>query len=162
MIGKRIQEEINKQIQEELASAYIYLSMAAYFESEGWEGMASWMKKQAAEEHAHAMKFFNHLVERGGRVELSAIDKPPVEWESPLAAFKNAYEHEQHITSRINHMFEVAREEKDYPAEILLQWFINEQVEEEDQTLKIVEMLERIKGSMPGMYMLDSKLGKRE
>ncbi len=162
MIDQRIEAEINKQIKLELGSAYLYLSMAAYFYNEGWDGMAHWMEAQAKEEFQHAMKFFNHLVERGGKIELQALEKPQSEWKSPLDAFKAAYQHEKFITGRIHEMMDAAIEEKDYAAQILLQWFVEEQVEEEDSTLKVVEALERIGDRPSAMFMLDAKLGKRE
>ena len=161
MVGKRMLDEINEQIKLELESAYIYLAMSAAMSDQGWDGMASWLEKQAGEEVAHAMKFYKHLIERGARVELHAIAKPQKEWSSPLAAFKGAYEHEKFVTGRINHMMEVAREEKDNPAQSLLQWFVDEQVEEEDQTLKVVTALEKIGDSTGALFMLDHNLGKR-
>ena len=120
------------------------------------------MQKQSEEEMVHAMKFYNHLVERGGRVEFEALEKPKFEWSSSLDAFQDAYKHEQFITRRINHMYEEAKAEKDNPAQILLHWFIEEQVEEEDNTSKIVQILERLGDFGPGLFMVDKKLGKRE
>ena len=113
-------------------------------------------------ENAHAMKFFEHIVARCGRIELHAIEKPKFEWASPLEAFKAAYEHEQYITGRINDLVKIATEECDNPASVLLQWFVTEQVEEEANTSKIVFMLEKIGSSANGMFMLDHELGERE
>ena len=162
MIGAKMQDAINKQIQEELYSSYLYLSMSAYFSAAGFDGMAQWMRVQSEEEKAHAMKFFGHIVERDGKVELFALDKPKAEWASPLEAFKAAYKHEQHITGKINELVDIAAAEKDNPAANLLQWYVNEQVEEEANASKIVQMLERIGDSSNGLFMLDQQLGKRE
>jgi len=156
MIGKRMQDAMNEQIKHELESAYLYLSMVAYLNAEGLDGMAQWMTVQTQEEIAHAMRFFNHLSERGGRVELLPLAQPQKEWASPLEAFKAAYGHEQFISGTI-----VAEEENDNPAKIMLQWFVSEQVEEEDSTRKVVELLERIGDSGHGLVMVDRELGAR-
>ena len=161
MIGTKMQDAFNEQIQAELHSAYLYLSMSAYFHSAGFDGMAQWMRVQAGEGREHAMKFFDHIVEREGRVELLAIEQPKSEWASPLDAFQDAYKHEQYITGRINNLVSIASEENDNPAGILLQWFVNEQVEEEANASKIVQTLERVGDSGNGMIMLDRELGKR-
>ncbi len=124
-------KELNQQIQEETYSSYIYLAMAADLEANGFKGMATWMQVQAREEKIHADIFLNYILERGDRVELEAIEKPPVSWTSPHALFKAALEHEEHITSRINHMVKVARELNDNATLHMLQWFVEEQVEEE-------------------------------
>lgn len=162
MISKRMEEALNEQIKEELGSAYLYLAMAAYFEAENLPGMAHWMRVQTQEELAHAMRIFNHLVERGGRVKLQALAEPAFQWNSPLEAFEAAYKHEQYISERIHKLVELARAEKDYPAEVMLQWFVAEQVEEEDQALKVVEMLRRLGDSGRGLLWLDKELGKRQ
>jgi len=161
MIGKKMQQALNEQIKHELESAYIYLSMAAYFHSEGLDGMAHWMRVQAKEEMAHAMKFFDHIRERDGVIELLALAKPKTEWSSPLAVFQDAYKHEQFVTAKINALVELATEEADYPASILLQWFVTEQVEEEASASAVVQQLERIGDSGNGLIMLDRELGKR-
>jgi len=162
MISKKMQDAFNEQIQAEMYSSYLYLSMVACFHSVNMDGMAQWMHVQTKEENAHAMKFFKHIVDRGGRVELLAIDKPTSDWASPLEAFKAAYEHELYITGRINNLVKLAAEEGDNAASIFLQWFVTEQVEEEANTFKIVLMLEKIKESANGLFMLDHNLGKRE
>ncbi|RLE29232.1 ferritin [Candidatus Acetothermia bacterium] len=161
MIGKRMEEALNAQINEELFSGYLYLSMAAYFHSQGLEGMARWMELQAKEELEHALKIFRHLVERGGRVSLKALEEPQGEWESPLAAFQAAYQHERHITGKIHELVELAQAEKDHAAFQMLQWFVAEQVEEEDQTNKVVELLERVGPDGRGILMIDQRLGAR-
>ncbi|MBD3184807.1 ferritin [Candidatus Poribacteria bacterium] len=162
MIGQKMQDALNDQINAELFSYYIYLSMATCFHAGGWEGMAKWMEAQAKEEMGHAMKIYGHIVERGGRVMLKAIEQPQSDWDSALDAFKAAYEHEKYITGRINDLVDLAAEEDDKPAGIMLQWFVTEQVEEEASVSKIVEWLERIGDSGNGMIMLDVQLGKRE
>ncbi len=161
MISKKTQDVMNEQIKHELESAYLYLSMAAYFHSLGLDGMAQWMRVQTQEEMVHAMKFFDHIKDRGGRVELLPLTKPKKEWSSPLVAFQEAYEHEQFITSKINALTNIAAEEADHPASVLLHWFITEQVEEEASTSKIAQMLERIGDSGQGLIMLDRELGTR-
>lgn len=162
MIGQKILDALNDQINAELFSAYLYLSMATYFHSEGWEGMAKWMEKQAKEEDEHAMKIYEHIVERGGRVLLQPIEQPKTEWASPLEAFRDSVKHEEYITSRIHDLVKLSGEDKDYAAHIMLHWFVTEQVEEEAQVNEIVQMLERIGDSGNGMLMLDFRLGKRE
>ncbi len=161
MLSEKLKNLMNTQIKNEFESAYLYLSMAAYFESDSWEGMASWMKVQAQEEVNHAMKFYAHLQERDARVKLAGLTEPKFEWKSPLDAFKAAYAHEQFITGTLNNLMKLAVEESDYAAQGFLQLFVNEQVEEEASALKVVQMLERIGDSGNGMVMLDYKLGER-
>ena len=161
MIGKKMQDAMNEQIQYELASSYLYLSMAAYFQSSGLDGMAQWMRAQTQEEVVHAMKLFDHINERGGKVELLALTQPTTEWASPLAAFQAAWKHEQFVSSRIDTLVELAAEENDHPASILLQWFVTEQVEEEASASKVVQMLERVGDSGNGLFMMDRELGAR-
>ncbi len=161
MIGKKMEEALNSQINEELFSAYLYLSMAAYFHAEGLDGMAGWMRLQAKEEVEHAIKIFDHLVERGGTVTLQALAEPQREWDSPLAAFQAAYEHERYITGKIHELVDLAQAERDHAAFQMLQWFVAEQVEEEDQTKKAVELLERVGPDGRGILMIDQRLGAR-
>jgi len=162
MIGKTMQDAMNVQIKEELYSAYIYLSMSAYFEALNLSGSAHWMRLQYEEEVSHAMKFFDHLHERNGRVALLAIDAPPVEFDSSLAAFQAAYEHEKKITAKIHALYKLAVQENDFAALSMLQWFIDEQVEEEKNTLTVVEQLEMIGEHKMGLFMLDRELGQRQ
>jgi ferritin len=162
MINKKIHAGFNEQINHELYSAYLYLSMGAYFHSLNFEGFASWMRVQAKEEMVHAMKFFDHLRDRDARVELEAIDKPKAKWISPLDAFKAAHEHEKFITGKINALYALAEKEADYPAKVFLDWFVKEQVEEEASASNIVQMLVRIKDSGAGLIMLNKELAKRE
>jgi len=162
VIGKRMEEALNQQIKHELESAYLYLAMAAYFYDVGLDGMARWMRIQAQEELGHAMRIFDHIVERGGRVELLPLAQPQGEWGSPLGAFKAAYEHEQLITGKIHELVELAAEERDHAAGVMLQWFVAEQVEEEDQTRKAVRLLERVGESGRGIVIADQRLGARK
>jgi len=156
-----MQSEMNEQIKHETFSAYLYFSMAAYFLAKSLDGMAQWMKAQAREELDHALRFFNHIDERGGRIELQAIDKPQTVWESPLAAFEAALAHEEFITGRINELVQVATEETDNAAAMMLQWFVGEQVEEEASVTKVVDMLKLIGDSGYALLMADRELGQR-
>jgi len=160
-IGKTVQDAINEQIKNELYSAYIYLAMSAYFEGAGLSGFAHWMRAQAAEEEEHAMKFFDFVFDRGGRVELQAIDKPPFEWASPLAAFEHALAHEQKVTAMIHDIYTLAGKENDYATQVMLHWFIDEQVEEEKSASAIVDQLKMIDVKGTGLMVLDHKLGSR-
>jgi len=162
MISTKMQDALNEQINAELYSAYLYLAMAAEFESQSLKGMAGWMEAQAKEETNHAKKLYDFINDRGGRVVLKAIDAPPSEWKSPAAAFQAAYEHEQKVTAMIHNLVDVARSEKDKAAEVMLAWFVEEQVEEEASTSEIAEKLQRIKDSTNGLFMMDNSLGKRE
>ena len=161
MIGTKMKTALNGQVNAELYSAYLYLSMAAYFESTNLSGMANWMRVQTQEEQFHAIKIYNHILERGGKVTLDAIEAPPSEWDSPLSVFKSGLEHEQKVTGLINDLVYLAREEKDNASEIFLQWFVNEQVEEEDNAGTIVGQLELIKDSPQALFMMDKDLAQR-
>ena len=161
MISKMMEEALNKQINEELYSAYLYQAMSAWAESENYKGAAKWMATQAKEELEHAAKIYRFVLERGGKVKLMAIKEPPSEWGSLLEIFEAAYKHEQHITQCINDLYEKALAEKDYPTQVMLQWFIDEQVEEEAQTLEVVEYL-RLAGESPNaVFMVDALLARR-
>lgn len=159
---KELLDELNKQLNRELYSSYLYLSMAAYFESINLKGFAHWLKVQVEEEKEHAMKFFDFILERGEKVILEAIDAPKTDWESPIEAFKDVYEHEKKVTSYIHKIIELARQHKDYPTEVFLQWFVSEQVEEEAQALEIYNKLQLTKNSPGALFALDHQLGKRE
>ncbi|HPD97070.1 MAG TPA: ferritin [Synergistales bacterium] len=161
MIGKKMQDALNRQINEELFSSYLYLAMSADFQTKNLTGAAAWMSLQAEEERTHAMKFFHYLIERGGEVELLPIDKPQKSWKTPLDAFRDAEKHEQHITACINSLADLAVEEKDYATQNLLQWFVNEQVEEEASVGEVVAKLEMVSDSRNGLFMMDRELGKR-
>ncbi len=161
MIDKEIEEAINKQINEEMYSAYLYLSMSAYFESLGLKGFANWMYVQYQEEMDHAMKFYRYLIERGGRVKLYPIKEPPHEWNSPLHAFEETLKHERHITECINNLVDLAEKKKDRATFNLLQWYVDEQVEEEANDEEIIQMLKMIGDKGQGLLMLDRELAKR-
>ena len=161
-ISKELQDAINDQLNFELYSGYIYLSMAAYFESLNLNGMAHWMKIQAAEEYAHAMRFWTHISDRGGRVVLTEIKAPAPEWDSPLAAWENAYEHEKIVTERIFKIGKLAEKLGDKSAIPMLNWFYDEQVEEEEQTSRIADLLKQIGDNKGALFMLDGRLGQRE
>ena len=161
MLSERMMKSLNKQLNAELYSAYLYLSMAAYFESKNLKGFANWMRVQAQEELMHAMKFFDYINERGGRVYLEAIEKPPTEWKSPLDVFEATYEHEVKVTSMINDLVNMAMEEKDHATYNMLQWFVAEQVEEEASADEIRQQLRMIKEDGRGIMMLDRELKQR-
>jgi ferritin len=161
MIAQRVENALNEQINAEMYSAYLYLAMAAHFESENLSGFAQWMRVQTQEEEAHARKLFDYVLERGGKVALKAIDAPPSEWKSPLAAFEAAYEHEQFITDRINKLAELAVEQNDHAAGVFLQWYISEQVEEEASVDRIVRTLKATNEAPGALYMIDRELGRR-
>ena len=161
MISEKIQSAINDQINAETYSAYLYWSMVAYFESVNLPGFAAWMRAQVQEEMFHAVKFTNFLYERGGRTLLGPIEGPPTEWDSPLAAFEAAYAHEQIVTGRINDLVRLAREENDPASEIFLQWYVTEQVEEENAADTIVQQLKLMADAPGGLFMLDRELGQR-
>ena len=161
MISKKIQKAINDQINAEPHSAYLYFSMVSYFKSLNLDGFAQWMTVQAQEEIAHAMKFFNFVLDRGAKALLGPIAGPDTEWDSPLAAFEAAYKHEQYITKRIDDLMQLARQENDTASEIMLQWFVTEQVEEEANADGIVQKLKMMAGAPGGVFMLDRELGAR-
>jgi len=156
-----MQDAMNDQIQHELGSAYLYLAMAAHFHSRGLGGMAQWMKVQTQEEMVHAMRFFAHIDERNGRIELKALAAPQKEWASPLAAFEAAFAHEQFITGRIDELAQIAREENDNAGLMMLQWFVNEQIEEEANVSKVIDLLKLVGDSGQGLLMADRELGSR-
>lgn len=159
MLSEKMEKALNDQIQAEIYSAYLYLSMEAYFQSINLAGFASWMQVQYQEEMAHAMKFYGFINERGGRVILQAIDAPPDQWDSPLAAFETTLQHEQTVTARINDLVDVAIAERDHATNNFLQWFVAEQVEEEDSANGVIEQIKLFGDA--GLFMLDRELGQR-
>ncbi len=161
MLSEIMQDAINRQINAELYSAYLYAAMAMYFEAVDMSGAAKWMNAQAQEELMHAGKFMNYLNERDGRVILDTIEKPPLEWESVLDAFKSALEHERKVTSLINGLVTLAREENDHMTDNFLQWYVAEQVEEEASVGEVVRKLRLIGDSGGGRFMIDNELGLR-
>ncbi|MET1124979.1 MAG: ferritin [Archaeoglobaceae archaeon] len=160
MLSDRMLEALNRQINAEIYSAYLYLSMAAYFDSKGLKGFTNWLKVQWQEELEHAMRLYEYVVSRGGRVRLYAIEEPPHDWESPLAAFEHVYRHEVNVTKSIHELVDLAVEEKDYATYNMLQWFVSEQVEEEANASEIVEKL-RMVSDGSGLLMLDRELAAR-
>nr|WP_232362476.1 ferritin [Desulfogranum mediterraneum] len=158
---KKMLKALNQQINAEMYSSYLYLSMESYFQSISLAGFANWMRGQVQEELMHSMKFYDFVVERGGRVTLDAIARPESSWDSPLDAFKAILKHEQHVTALINDLVDLAIDERDHATNIFLQWFVSEQVEEEASVGAIVDRLELIKDTPSGLFMLDAELAKR-
>ena len=161
MLKKKILKSLNDQINAEMFSSYLYLSMEAYFQSISLKGFAAWMRVQAQEEMMHGMKFYDFVNERGGKVTLEAIAKPETTWATPLAAFEAVLKHEEHVTSLINNLVDLAISEKDHASNNFLQWFVAEQVEEEASASEVVEKLKLIKDNPSGLFMVDAELGKR-
>ncbi len=161
MLNQPVQDAINNQIRDEFYASHLYLSMSAYFEAEGLSGFASWMRKQSEEEREHALKFFDYVHDRGGRVVLQPVGEVASKFESPLDAFKKAYEHECKVTASIKNIYEVAGNEKDYATQVMLHWFLEEQVEEEKNATDVIDMLERVGSSGQGLLMADRQLGAR-
>lgn len=161
MISEKMQEALNGQLNAEIYSSYLYLSMAAYFQHINLGGFAAWMRVQVQEELVHVMKYYDFINERGGRVVLKPVEGPPAEWESPLAAFEAAYEHEQKVSGLINDLVERALEERDHASNIFLQWFVTEQVEEEDTANGVVQKIKLMGDARGGLFMLDQELGQR-
>jgi ferritin len=162
MLSAPMQDSFNEQIKNEFYSAYIYLSMAAFFDNANLPGMAGWMRVQAREEAVHAIKVFDHLLDRGARVKLRAISQPPVDFASPLDVFEQAYQHEQAVTKAIHDLYAKAVQEKDFASSAFLDWFVREQVEEEKTALVIVEHLKMVAEDRPGLLMLDRELSQRQ
>ena len=161
-MNKKVYKLFNDPVQAELYSAYMYLAMSLYLEDKNFKGMASWLRVQYEEEREHAFRLAKFMQERGVKPELLQIDAPPAEYGTPLEVFTKALEHEQYVTSRIHSMYEVAVKEKDYAAMTHLHWFIDEQVEEEDQTREIVDKLTMVGDNMNGLFVIDSQLGARK
>jgi ferritin len=161
MISQVMQDAINEQIKNELYSAYLYLSMSAYFEERNLPGFAKWLRVQFEEEQGHALKFYDYVHERGGAIKLQAIAQPPAEWKSSLDAFQQVLEHEQKVTSLIHKLYALALKENDYASQIMLQWFITEQVEEEKNATDVIAKLQMIEERGTAVLMLDHELGHR-
>jgi ferritin len=161
MLKKKMHKAFNDQINAEMYSSYLYLSMESYFQSISLTGFAAWMRAQVQEEMMHAMKFYDFVHERNGKVTLEATDKPETSWSSPLVAFEHILKHEEHVTSLINNLVDLAISEKDHASNIFLQWFVTEQVEEEASAGAIIDRLKLIQDNPSGLFMLDAELGKR-
>lgn len=161
MVSEKMVDALNKQLNAELYSAYLYLSMSAYFDSINLKGFANWMKMQAEEEYLHAMRFYDYISDRGGRVKLFAIEEPPSEWSSPLDAFEAVYNHEVRVTGLIHQLVDLALSEKDYSTYNMLQWFVSEQVEEEASADDIFQKLKMAGNDGPALMMIDKELALR-
>ncbi len=161
-MNKKLVTALNDQIKYEFEAAFNYLAMAAYFEEQTFPGMAHWMRLQYEEELAHANKIFDFLSDRGEKVNLQALSKPVSNFKSPLDAFQKALKHEQKVTALINDLYALAVNEKDYPAQVVLQWFVLEQVEEEKNAGDVIEQLKRIGDDGPALLQLDQQLAQRQ
>ena len=161
MVSKDLENAINKQINAEFWSAYLYLSMSAHFAHEGLPGFANWFKVQFQEEQDHAVKFMNYLISKGNKVALAPIEKVNTSWDSLLNAFQDTLSHERVVTSLINNLVSIARKENDYATENMLQWFVNEQVEEEETAQAMIDSLKLIGSNGFGIYTLDKELAQR-
>lgn len=162
MLKEEMADALNDQIREELFSAHLYLSMSAYFESIGLKGFAKWMIVQYREETEHAMRIYHYLVSQGARIRLQAIKEPQTDWASPLEVFEATLKHEEHITDCINKLVDIAEEIKDRATNNFLQWFIDEQVEEEENARQIINRLKLVNDNKNGLFMLDKELGQRQ
>jgi ferritin len=161
MITEKMENALNGQLNAELYSAYLYMSMNAYFKSVNLDGFAQWMLCQAHEELTHSMKFYDFVISRGGRAALAQVDAPPADWSSPLAVFEATLEHEQKVTGLINDLVELALAEHDHASNIFLQWFVSEQVEEEENVSGVLEQLKLMGEAKGGLFMMDRELVKR-
>ncbi|GAB6176479.1 ferritin [Desulfobaculum senezii] len=161
MLSEKMEKALNAQIKWEFYSSYLYLSMSSYFADKGLPGFSHWMRTQAQEELFHATKFYDYVLERGGKVELQSIDQPPSKWDDTLDVFKETLKHEQHVTKLINELVDTAISEKDHACNIFLQWFVEEQVEEEDSVNNVLDRLKLMGKEGSGLFMLDQELGKR-
>ncbi len=162
MLIKSVQDAMNGQIRNELYSAYQYLAMSAYCESANLPGFAHWMRMQSREELEHAMKFYDFVLDRGGKVSLQAIDRPSEEFASPLDVFEQSLAQERRVTSQIHDLYALAQQEKDYASIPLLQWFVTEQIEEEKNAGQVVDTLKMIGDSRDALFLLDRELGQRQ
>ncbi len=162
MISTKMQKALNDQINAELFSSYQYLAMATYLNSKNFPGMAVWMRMQGQEEMVHAMKIYDYIQEIGGKVDLAAIDKPAAEYGSPLETFESGLVHEKNVTAMIHSLYEMSSDEKDYPTQLMLQWFIDEQVEEESNFGLVVEQFKMAGESPLALLTLDGRLGSRQ
>ncbi len=161
MLNQKVEAALNAQINAEMWSAYLYLSMAAWCHNNGQSGMGHWFEVQFKEEQDHAQILFNYIVQRGGKVTLSPIDAVPTEWENVLDIFESTLKHENKVTGLINNLFALSLQENDFATQSMLKWFIDEQVEEEDNAQTIIDNLKMIKDNGYGLYMIDKELGAR-
>jgi ferritin len=161
MMSKTMQDAFNEQMKQEFYSSYLYLSMSAYCEAANLPGLAQWMRAQAREEVNHAMKIFDHLLDRGGLIQLQPIGKPPASFASPREVFEQAHRHEQEVTASINRVYGLAVDERDFASRVFLDWFVQEQVEEEKTSGLLAEQLRMVGEDRPGLLMLDRELSQR-
>jgi ferritin len=161
MPSKGLQKAMNDQIRKEFESAYIYLSMAAWMEDQTLPGFAAWLRQQAREESGHAMKIYDHLIDRGCRVELQPVAGPPTEFKTPLDVFQQVKKHEESVTTSINTLYGLAVDDRDYASQVFLEWFITEQVEEEKNSSQVLESVRRVGDNQAALVMLDRELGQR-
>ena len=162
MLSNKMEKALNEQVNAEMYSAYLYLSMSAYFEDQNLSGFANWMHVQAQEEMTHAMKIYRYIHDRGGSVELEQIDKPQIKWDSAQKVLEDVYSHEQKVTEMIHNLVNLAREEKDHGTDNMLQWFVAEQVEEETNADELLNQVKMVKGQPQGLLMLDRELKQRQ
>jgi len=162
MLSKSMESALNRQVNRELYSAYLYLAMSAYFETTGMKGFAKWLRIQAKEEQTHAMKIYDYLIARGGKPALDAIEAPKAKWASAGKVFEEVYSHEQKVTAMINNLVDLAIKEKDHASFEMLQWFVKEQVEEEEHASEIVSQIAILGDVVGHLFWLDHQLGKRE
>jgi len=162
MLTDKIQKALNGHVNAELYSAYLYLAMNAYFKSIGMDGFANWMSQQAHEETLHAIKIYDFIHQRGGRITLTQVDAPPAQWDSPLAVFEATLQHEQKVTALINDLVELAQSERDHATSIFLEWFVSEQVEEEENVGAVLDQLKLLGDAKSGLFMVDRELAQRQ
>ena len=162
MLSDRMEKALNGQVNAELYSSYLYLSMNAYFKSVNLDGFANWMYAQAQEELMHAMKLYDFINQRGGRTLLAAIEAPPDQWDSPLSVFEDTLKHEKKVTGLINGLVDIAMEERDHATQIFLQWFVTEQIEEEESVGNVLEQLKLLGDAKQGLFMMDRELATRQ
>ncbi|MBI3023651.1 MAG: ferritin [Thaumarchaeota archaeon] len=162
MVSKKMVDALNKQLNSEYYSSYLYLAISAYYETMNLGGFATWMRMQSEEELKHALRFYEHLVDSNARVKLMLIQQPPTEWKSALAAFEEAYKHERNVTSSIHELVSLSTKEKDHATYEMLQWFVKEQVEEEKNTNDIIQDIKRVGDDGTGLLILDRELGNRK
>jgi ferritin len=161
MLKEKVEKGLNSQLNAELYSSYLYLSMSAFCKTLNLDGFANWLNVQAQEELVHAMKFYDFIIQRGGNVRLTRIEGPPTEWDSPRAVFENVYEHERKVTALIDDLVDLSLEQRDHATNIFLQWFVTEQVEEEENASGVLEKVKQVEGTRGGLFMLDRELGSR-
>jgi ferritin len=160
-MSQTMQDALNEQMKHEFYSSYLYLSMSAYCDGMNLPGLSRWMRAQAQEEVKHAMKIFDHILDRGGRVELQQLDRPPAQYASPREVFDQAHRHEQQVTASINRVYGLAMDERDFASKVFLDWFVQEQVEEEKTSGLLAEQMRMVGEDRPGLLMLDRELGQR-